>query len=153
MILVQCSGWKYNHYMVLSRELSGYVMSSHIAVYGSAGSDCQSCSWSAQQRKCFFLRPRSSLRTWSRETGSAVPSRVILLILHTQTDLVLTHGIPRAFHTQAESGAYSRDFSRFPRRHSFIFTATRHRASPEFIKSRNGVPMAFTAESPPARGQ
>ena len=42
---------------------------------------------------------------WSRETGSAVPSRVSLLLLH----------------TQAESGAYSRDFSRFPRRRSFIY--------------------------------
>ena len=32
-------------------------------------------------------------------------------------------------------------------------TAIRHRVSPEFIGSRNGVPMAFTAESPPAQGQ
>ena len=30
-------------------------------------------------------------------------------------------------------------------------TAIRHRVSPEFIGSRNCVPMAFTAESPPAR--
>ena len=30
---------------------------------------------------------------------------------------------------------------------------TRHRVSPEFIGSRNCVPMAFTAESPPTRGQ
>ena len=45
------------------------------------------------------------LRIWSRETSSAVPSRVSLLILH----------------TQAESGAYSRDFSRFPRRRPFIY--------------------------------
>ena len=29
----------------------------------------------------------------------------------------------------------------------------RHRVSPEFIGSRNCVPMAFTNESPPARGQ
>ena len=29
----------------------------------------------------------------------------------------------------------------------------RHRVSPEFIRSRNCVPMAFTAESPPAQGQ
>ena len=36
--------------------------------------------------------------------------------------------------------------------YSFI-TAIRHRVSPEFIGSRNYVPMAFTAESPPARGQ
>ena len=35
----------------------------------------------------------------------------------------------------------------------FIFTAKRHRVSPEFIESRNCVPMAFTAESPPAQGQ
>ena len=34
-----------------------------------------------------------------------------------------------------------------------IKTAIRHRVSPEFIGSRNCVPMAFTAESPPARGQ
>ena len=32
-------------------------------------------------------------------------------------------------------------------------TAIRHRVSPEFIGSRNYVPMAFTAESPPAKGQ
>ena len=32
-------------------------------------------------------------------------------------------------------------------------TAIRHRVSPEFIGSRKCVPMAFTAESPPAQGQ
>ena len=32
-------------------------------------------------------------------------------------------------------------------------TAIRHRVSPEFIGSRNCVPMAFTAESPPAQDQ
>ena len=36
--------------------------------------------------------------------------------------------------------------------HTFI-TALRHRVSLEFIGLRNCVPMAFTAESPPARGQ
>ena len=41
---------------------------------------------------------RGQLRIWSRETGSAVPSRASQLILH----------------TQAESSAYSRDSSRFP---------------------------------------
>ena len=45
-----------------------------------------------------FFCPRSCLRIWSRETGSAFLSRVSLLILH----------------TQAEFGAYSRDFCRFP---------------------------------------
>ena len=85
---------------------------------------------SAKQIICFFSRrPRLCLRIWSRETGSAVPPHVSLLIPH----------------TQAESGAYSRNSSRFPRRRPFIFTAVRHRVSPEFIGSRNCVPMAFTA--------
>ena len=44
-----------------------------------------------------FACPRSCLSVWSRETGSAVPSRVSLLFLH----------------TQSKSGAYSRDSSRF----------------------------------------
>ena len=48
--------------------------------------------------------PRSRQRTWFREIGSAVPSRVSLLILH----------------IQAGSGAYSRDSSRIPRRRSCI---------------------------------
>ena len=47
-----------------------------------------------------FPRPRSRVRIWSRETGSAVPSRVSLLILH----------------SQAASGEYSRPSFRFPRR-------------------------------------
>ena len=52
-----------------------------------------------------FPCPRACLRIWSRETGSAVPSRASLLILH----------------TQAESGAYLRDSSRVPRRRPFIY--------------------------------
>ena len=47
-----------------------------------------------------FACPRSCLSVWSRETGSAVPSRTSLLFLH----------------TQSKSGAYSRDSSRFPPR-------------------------------------
>ena len=60
---------------------------------------------------------------------------------------------PAHLHTQAESGAYLRDSSRVPRRRPFYETAIRHPVSPEFIGSRNCVPMAFTAESPPAQGQ
>ena len=52
-------------------------------------------------------------------------------------NLVLTHGIPPNF----SSSVYL-----------FIYTAIRHLASPEFIGSRNDVPMAFTAESPPELG-
>ena len=47
----------------------------------------------------------SRLRIWSHGTVSAVPSRVCLLNLH----------------AQAESGVYSRDSSRFPRRRPFIY--------------------------------
>ena len=59
---------------------------------------------------------------------------------------------PAHLHTQAESGAYLRDSSRVPRRRPYE-TAIRYRVSPEFIGSRNCVPMALTAESPPAQGQ
>ena len=50
-----------------------------------------------------YLRSPENL---ARETGSAVPSRVSLLILHS---------------TQAESGAYLWDSSRYPRRRPFIY--------------------------------
>ena len=44
-----------------------------------------------------FPCPRSRLKIWSRETGSAVPSRVSLLISILRLNLVLTYGIPREF--------------------------------------------------------
>ena len=82
--------------------------------------------------------PPFGLRIWFRETGLAAPSLVSLLILY----------------TNAESGAYSRYSSRIPRRRPYIFASnTHHRVSPEFIGSRNCVPIAFTAESPLAQGQ
>ena len=84
-----------------------------------------------------FPCPRSRLRILYREAGAAVPSRVSLLILH----------------TQAESAAYLRDSPRFPRRRLYIYTVNRHRVSPELIRSRNCVPMALTAESPPGQIQ
>ena len=85
-----------------------------------------------------FPCPRSRLRIWFRETGLAVPSLVSLLILY----------------TNAESGAYLRYSSRIPERRPYISTSTtHHRVSPEFIGSRNCVPVAFTAESPLAQGQ
>ena len=71
--------------------------------------------------------------------GSAVPSRVSLLILH----------------TQAESGAYLRDPTPpFPLSATVsIRTVMRHRASAEFIRLRNCVPMAFATGNRPAQGQ
>ena len=85
-----------------------------------------------------FPCPLSRLRIWSRETCSAVPSRVSLLISILKLNLVLTYGIPPEF----RGGV-----------HLFISTAIPHRVSPEIIGSRNCVPMAFTAESPPAQDQ
>ena len=57
----------------------------------------ESCSWSALLGKWIFPCPRSRLRTWSRETGSAVPSRVSLLISILRLNLVPTYGIPPEF--------------------------------------------------------
>ena len=108
-----------------------------IAEYGSTGQGCQSCSWSAEQGKMKIFLSLSRLRIWSREMGPSIPSRASLVILH----------------TQAESGAYSRDSSRFPRQRPFTHTTIHNRVSLEFIGSRTSVPMAFTVESPPAQGQ
>ena len=46
----------------------------------------------------YITCPHSCLRIWSRETGSAVASRVSLLIISIlRLNLVLTYGIPPAF--------------------------------------------------------
>ena len=86
-----------------------------------------------------FPCPRSRLRVWSREAGSAVPSRVSLLISIQRLNLVPTYGIPPEF----RGGSV----------HIYFYTAIRHWVSPKFIGSHNCVPMAFTAESVPAKGQ
>ena len=72
-----------------------YVWSHIWQEYGSTGQGCQSCLWSAEQAKRIFPCPRSCLRPWSCEMGSAVPSRVSLLISILRLNLVLTYGIPR----------------------------------------------------------
>ena len=64
--------------------------------------------------------------------GSTVPLISILRL-----NMVLTYGIPPEF----RGGVH------------LFKTAIRYRVSPEFIGSRNCVPMAFTAESTPAQGQ
>ena len=48
-------------------------------------------------RENIFPCLRACLRIWSRETGSAVPSRVSLLISILRLNLVLTYGIPPEF--------------------------------------------------------
>ena len=49
------------------------------------------------RKKIISPCPRSRLRIWSRETGSAVPSRVSLLISILRLNLVVTYGIPPDF--------------------------------------------------------
>ena len=63
--------------------------------------------------------------------------------------------LPAYLYTQAEPDANLRVSSRVPRRRPYIYLKTTkyHQISPEFIGSRNYVPMAFTAESSPALGQ
>ena len=69
---------------------------------------------------------------------SAVPFRVSPLISILRLNLVFTYGVPPEFRGDV---------------HLYIQTVIRHRVSPEFIRSRNCVPMAFTTESPPAQSQ
>ena len=79
-----------------------------------------------------YSRPRTSLRIWSRETGSAVPSRVSLLISILRLNMVLTHGIPPDF----RGGVHL-----FP----YLNRLLRHRVSPEFIGSHT----IYCAPKPP----
>ena len=96
--------------------------------------------WSAEQGKYFIPCHFRRQSIWSGETGLAVPPHVRLLISALGLNLltVLTHGIPPDFRDGV---------------HFFFETAILHRISSEFIGSRSCVPMAFTAESPPAQGQ
>ena len=43
----------------------------------------------------FFPVPVRAIEIWFRETGSAVPSRVSLLLSILRLNLVLTYGVPR----------------------------------------------------------
>ena len=89
------------------------------------------CSWSAEPGKITFPCPRSRLRIWSRDTGSAVPSRVSLLILR----------------TQAESGACLRDSSRVPRWRPFIYFKPPYAIGP--VPSLSGHAIAHRWRSLP----
>ena len=62
---------------------------------------------------------------------------------------------PAHLHTQAESGAYLRDFSRVPRRRPLVYSKPPYAIGS--VPSLSGhalcIPVSFTAESPPAQGQ
>ena len=73
-----------------------------------------------------FPCPRTCLRIWSRETGSAIPSRVSPLILHAQAESsIINHQSSIINHQSSiinhQSGVYSRDSSRLPRRRPLFY--------------------------------
>ena len=122
------------------KEEDIHVWSSHIPsdILGIKRYGCQSCSWPAGKKKGMFPCPRSRLRIWSRETGSAVPSRVGPLIPQTRLNIGAYSGVPLlppAFHNIDYDDDY--DNGVHPYR------------QPPFIGPRKHVPMAFAAKSPP----
>ena len=115
-----------------------YVWSSHIAEYGSTGQGCQSCTWSQLNRENNIPLSSCVPENWVSRDGFSRPVPRQPAHLHTQAEsggCLLTGFLP----SSAAASIYS------------SITAIRYRVSPEFIVSRNNcVPMAFTAESPPA---
>ena len=87
----------------------------------------QACAWSAEQGKLIFLCPRSRLRIWSRETGSAVPtSRVVAqtfyIILTEQNDIFVHSYLGRLSDGLDASFSYR---NRKPHLYSVLFKAGR----------------------------
>ena len=96
------------------------------------------CSRSAEQGHRIFSCPRSRLRF--RETGSAVPSRVRLLI----------------FHTPAESAAYSQDFVYLyrqpPSGQSRVYQVTQLRTDGVYCREYDGSEASEVLEVVPVTG-
>ena len=85
-----------------------------------------------------FPCPRSRLRIWSRETGSAVSSRVGPLIPQTRLNIGAYSGVPLL--PPAIRGIdYDDDYD----------NGVHPYRQPPFIRPRIHVPMAFAAKSPP----
>ena len=97
------------------------------------GKDANPARGQLNRENDYFPVRVSGLTIWYRETGSAVPSRVSLLISILRLNLVLTCLLTRFLPSSAAVSIY------------LLKTAIRHRVSPEFIGSHNCVPMAFTA--------
>ena len=106
-----------------------------------------------EQVNHFFPYPPSRLRVWSLEIGSAVPSRVSPLILHTQTESSIINHQSSIINHQSSIWCLLTGFLSNSAAAAIFYTANRHRVSPEFIRSGICVPMAFKAESPPAQDQ
>ena len=84
-----------------------------------------------------FPCPRSRLRIWSRETGSAVPSRVGPLIPQTRLNIGAYSGVPLP--PAIRDIDYDDDYD----------NGVHPYRQPPFIGPRKHVPMAFAAKSPP----
>ena len=63
---------------------------------------------SCEQGKLIFPCPRACLRIWSRQTGSAVPTCVSLLIFILRLNLVLIYGLPPEFRGGVHLFIYNR---------------------------------------------
>ena len=95
------------HYFVLSRRIKFTVKLHTRTIYVSMvityskskdqPGKVANYSLSAEQEKIIFPCPRLRQRISPRETGSAVPSRVSLLISILRMNPVLTYGIPPDF--------------------------------------------------------
>ena len=119
----------FDYYYYVLMSICGPTCSKCMDQPGMVG--CQPCLWSAEHSKIMFPCPRSRLRNGSGETGSAVPSRVSLLISIPWLNLVLIYGIPPEFgrhvprqppHSSHSNwiGYLLMEFSRFPRQSPFI---------------------------------
>ena len=73
-----------------------YVWSSHITEYGSTSKVANPARGQLNRENNIALS-RACLRIWPRETDSAVPCRVSLLISILRLNLVLTYGISPEF--------------------------------------------------------
>ena len=90
-----------------------------------------------RENEYFPVRVRAWEFDLAKPVYLAVPSRVSLLISILRLNLLLTYGVSPEF----RGGVY------------LIKIHHSHGVSPECIGLRSCVPMAFTAESPPAQGQ
>ena len=91
----------------------------HVFFYASSGNKIYWCIYSRPNISAFLFHSRDMFSAFSE---------------------ILTFTRLRAFVFDAsvwklyKSGAYLRDFSRFPRRRLFMYTANRHRVSPKFYQ-------------------
>ena len=104
------------------------------------GTDYQFCSWTAEKGKRLF-----SLNQYTFAPDNLVSCDVFGRPVLRQPGSF--------FPPRHKSSARSRHSSRLPQHRPFIYTVNRDWVNLEFMGPWDCVPMAFTAESPPAQGQ